>query len=155
MMDEKIMELRDKSRYRLKDLCERTLQTLFGEVTFQRRLYEDRKTRQTVYLLDQYLSIEKRKPLSPHLKEWAIRLASEGTSYRKAVSLLEEWFGKPVLSHETIRQKLIERGMAPQEEVPMKEENKPAGASGNRGLRALFFMVVVVGISIASVVEVC
>ena len=29
------------------------------------------------------------------------------------------------LSHETIRQKLIERGMAPQEEAPIKEESKP------------------------------
>jgi len=29
------------------------------------------------------------------------------------------------LSHETIRQKLIERGIAPQEEAPIKEETKP------------------------------
>jgi len=96
MMDEQIMELRDKNRYRLKDHRERTIQTLFGEVTFQRRLYEDRITGQTVYLLDQYLSIEERKPISPHLEEWAIRLAAEGTSYRKAANLLKEWFGKPI-----------------------------------------------------------
>ncbi|PTQ55576.1 MAG: hypothetical protein BSOLF_1822 [Candidatus Carbobacillus altaicus] len=120
------MKLRDKNRYRLKDHRERTIQTLFGEVTFQRRLYEDRTTGQTVYLLDQYLSMEKRKPMSPpYLEEWAIRLAAEGTSYRKAANFLEEWFGKRVLSHETIRQKLIERGMSFQEEAPIKEEIKP------------------------------
>ncbi|PTQ56234.1 MAG: hypothetical protein BSOLF_0574 [Candidatus Carbobacillus altaicus] len=34
--------------------------------------------------------------LNPYLEEWAICLAAEGTSYRKAVSLLKEWFGKHI-----------------------------------------------------------
>jgi len=96
MVDEKIMELRDKNRYRLKDHRERTIQTLFGDVTLQRRLYEDRKTGQTVYLLDQYLSIEERKPISPHLEEWAIRLAAEGTSYIKSGKSPQRMVWKPI-----------------------------------------------------------
>ncbi|MBE3595013.1 MAG: ISLre2 family transposase [Candidatus Carbobacillus altaicus] len=129
-LDEQIMEQRDKNRYRLKDQRPLTIQTLFGEVTIERRMYIDRQTGQTQYLLDQYLSIEGNKTISPNLEDWAIRLAVEGTSYRKAANLLKEWFGKPVLSHETIRQKLIERGIQNQKEeaeqhpLPQEEDTK-------------------------------
>ncbi|WP_084213625.1 UPF0236 family transposase-like protein [Thermicanus aegyptius] len=77
---------------------------MFGEVTFQRRLYDDRKTGQIVYLLNQYLSIEEREPISLHRDEWAIYLTAEGTSYRKAANLLKEWFGKPIfLTNQTAK----------------------------------------------------
>ncbi|PUU87377.1 UPF0236 family transposase-like protein, partial [Halanaerobium sp.] len=40
-IDQAIMENRDKDKFKLKDIKERTIDTLFGEVTIKRRYYQD------------------------------------------------------------------------------------------------------------------
>jgi len=47
------------------------------------------------------------------LLETAIAFAAEGPSYRDSARRLEQLLGYPVLSHETIREKLIQRAEEP------------------------------------------
>jgi len=107
-MDEQLAETRDKRRYQLKDKRKTTIQTLFGEVTFRRNYYLDRKTGTYTYLLDAMLQFDGAQSISPCLEETAISLAVECSSYRKAARTLEKMVGYAVMSHEAIRQLVLE-----------------------------------------------
>lgn len=122
-LDEWIMEQRDRSRFRLHDLRELSLGTMFGEITFKRRVYRDREKNQFVYLLDQALSFDGESMVSPHLEEMAIELASQGPSYRESAKKIEAFLGYPAISHEAIRNKLIERAKQP---IPASETKRKA-----------------------------
>ena len=52
-IDEEICNLRDKTRYRVKDFKKATVTTLLGDVRFKRRYYIDRQSATYVYLLDE------------------------------------------------------------------------------------------------------
>ncbi|AGA57472.1 Uncharacterized protein family (UPF0236) [Thermobacillus composti KWC4] len=122
MLDQIILEQRDRERYRVKAERETSVNTVFGNIRFKRRLYMDRQTGKHVYLLDQHMRFEGRGKVSPHLLETAIAFAAEGPSYRDSARRLEQLLGYAVLSHEAIRGKLIE-----QAEKPVKAtEKRPA-----------------------------
>lgn len=122
-LDEWIMESRDKDRFRMHDRRKVSLSTSFGEVTFTRRMYQDRYTQKYVYLLDRLMSFEGHEGVSPHLEELAIELASRGPSYREAAEQIEQFLGYPAMSHETIRKKLLEWN---EKEIPKpKNKRKP------------------------------
>ena len=108
-IDRWIMENRDHSRYRLRDIRKVTMGTSFGEITFARRLYQDREKGNLVYLLDQALAFDGQSGMSPHLEAWAVELATVGPSYREAAKQIEALLGYPAISHETIRQRLMEK----------------------------------------------
>ena len=128
-LDEIILEQRDRERYRVKAERETSMNTVFGNIRFKRRLYMDRQTGKYVYLLDQHLRFEGRGKVSPHLLETAIAFAAEGPSYRDSARRLEQLLGYPVLSHEAIREKLIEQA------------EKPVKAVEKRKARVLFVEV--------------
>lgn len=106
-IDTWIMNMRDKDRYRVHDKREVSLSTMFGEVTFKRRMYRDRKCAEYVYLLDQVLSFEGEIGISPQLEQLAVELASRGPSYRESSEQIEKFLGYSALSHETIRERLL------------------------------------------------
>lgn len=106
-MDEQLMEQRDKGRYRMKGVREISIDTLFGTVSFARRLYLDRQKEKYVYLLDQMLQYDGQKKISPCLEEAAVVFASQGPSYRDSANRLEKLLGYRPLSHEAIRERLI------------------------------------------------
>jgi hypothetical protein len=106
-LDNWIMEHRDRSRFRLHELRHVSMSTSFGEITFARRLYRDRKKRTYVYLLDQSLSFDGQSGISPRLEEWAVELATVGPSYHEAARQIEALLGYQAISHETIRQRLM------------------------------------------------
>lgn len=112
-LDQQILEQRDRERYRVKDERETSVNTVFGNVRFKRRLYCDRRSGKHVYLLDQLLQFEGRGKVSPHLEETAIAFASQGPSYRDSAKRLEQLLGYNVLSHQAIREKLMERAQQP------------------------------------------
>lgn len=109
MMDQQILEQRDRSRYRVKEERETSVNTVFGHIRFKRRLYVDRQSGKHVYLLDRLLQFEGRGKVSPHLEETAIAFASQGPSYRDSAKRLEQLLGYNVLSHQAIREKLLEK----------------------------------------------
>jgi hypothetical protein len=113
VLDQQILEQRDRERYRVKEARETSVNTVFGSIRFKRRLYSDRRSGKHVYLLDQLLQFEGRGKVSPHLEETAIAFASQGPSYRDSAKRLEQLLGYNVLSHQAIREKLLARAEQP------------------------------------------
>src|SRR5690625_1873354 len=121
-MDQAIAEGRDKKRFELKDKRKLNLDSLFGRVSLRRNYYLDRVTGDYVYLLDQYLKFDGGKGTSPVVQELGIELAVTGPSYRHAEDALEKLLGYPVISHEGIRQQLINTEVLPREKETIKQD---------------------------------
>ncbi|MBC7107163.1 MAG: ISLre2 family transposase [Firmicutes bacterium] len=134
LLDEYLMVHRDSQRYRLRARRKRTLETMFGPITFGRRYYWDTKERKRVYLLDEQLGLGKRDQVSPVLNELAIYWATKGSSYRDARDRLEDLYGYRVLSHETIRRHLLRWA----ESAKAREEEEAERAEGRRKVPAIF-----------------
>ena len=77
----KLKERKEKFESLEKDT--RTIISIFGEINFERRYYQDKETKERIYLLDQFLKLEKRERMLPNVKERLIEEARE-TSYRRA-----------------------------------------------------------------------
>jgi len=69
-----------------------------------------------VALLDQVLGLEKGERVSPGLAVAGVYQAVTGPSYRAASAALRQFFGHPVLSHESLRQLVLEAGKVIQEQ---------------------------------------
>ncbi|MBW2005924.1 MAG: ISLre2 family transposase [Deltaproteobacteria bacterium] len=136
-IDKFLMATRDKERYELKEKKERTLQTLVGPITIQRRYYWDKEEASWVYLLDQALKLEQYEAISPGLMQLAVTWAVKGPSYRDARDRLADLYGAQVLSHEAIRQAVLEVGEA----TAREDENKIIREEGKRQVKALFIEV--------------
>ena len=121
-LDEVIASGRDKNRFYLKDKRTLTFESVFGSVTLERNYYQDKKTGKYVYLLDQYLKFDGTKGMSPVVQDLAIELAVTGVSYRQASAAMEKLLGYPVISHEGIRQQLLNTEVIPERSVPLEEE---------------------------------
>lgn len=79
-----IFKLKDrKEKFECLEKDDRTIISIFGEVNFKRRYYQDKKTKERIYLLDQFLKLEKRERMLPNVKERLIEEARE-TSYKRA-----------------------------------------------------------------------
>jgi len=107
-LDQEIAEARDKTRFQLKDKRAMTMDSLFGSIEVSRNYYYDRENNKYMFLLDQHLQFEGAKGLSPLVQEMAMELAVEGQSYRSASHTLEKLLGYSVISHESIRQHLLQ-----------------------------------------------
>ena len=91
-----IAENRDKRRFQLK-----------------RNYYFDCETGKYVSLLDQYLVFDGGQMMSPVVQDLAIELAVSGVSYRQASDALEKLLGYPVISHEGVRQQVLNTEVIP------------------------------------------
>ena len=85
-----IAETRDKKRFYLKDKRPLKLESVYGSVELERNYYQDRETGEYVFLLDQYLSFDGTKGMSPVVQELAMELAVTGVSYRQAGQAFEK-----------------------------------------------------------------
>lgn len=137
LLDRTLMANRDTKRFECKERRNRTLQTLVGPVTFERRYYRDVEKGEWVHLLDQALGLKAYEQVSPGMVQLAVTWATRGPSYRDARDRLEELYGAQLLSHEGIRQILIEVGEAAQQE----RENVVTRSNGKRRVDALFIEV--------------
>ncbi len=118
-LDEQIAKERDKKRYRLHEKRTTTIVSLFGEIEVDRNYYRDREKGEYVFLLDHYLDFEGAGTFSPLIEEAALELAITGSSYRKAAQTLETLLGYRVISHEAIRQHLLQIASIPKERQPV------------------------------------
>ena len=121
-LDEAIASERDKKRFYLKDKRTLKFESVFGQVELKRNYYQDRKTGKYVYLLDQYLAFDGTKGISPVVQDLAIELAVTGVSYRQAGKAMENLLGYPVISHEGIRQQLLNTEVVPEASVPLAKD---------------------------------
>ena len=82
--EEIIFKLKDrKEQFESLEKDERTLISIFGEINFKRRYYQDKETKERIYLLDQFLKIEPGERILTNVKERMIEEARE-TSYKRA-----------------------------------------------------------------------
>lgn len=82
--DRMLMEERDKSRYRHKGIRQTTVKTVYGEVTYNRVVYEvmeEDGTRHFVYLLDKTLELGNIGLVSENMAELLVKGITE-LSYR-------------------------------------------------------------------------
>lgn len=107
-IDINLMAKRDKKRFEYKELRKRNYVTMLGPVTFSRRYYWDNQEKEWVFLLDKALDFDAEGKISGCLKELVVLWATKGTSYRDAESRLVDLYGHQVISHEKIRQVLIQ-----------------------------------------------
>jgi len=130
---ESVLDLRDKSRYVVKDFREASVPTLLGDVAFKRRYYFDKETGAYVHLLDEALGFEGGR-VSPGLAITAALQAVLNPSYRAARDSLRQFYGHQVISHETIRQLVLMLG----DMVEKEERERRDDADGKRRVPVIF-----------------
>ena len=139
LIDEKLMEERDKEVLENKGIRKRELKTLFGVIELKRRYYKDINGTYH-YLLDEYLGIPANDRQSPALKEVAFKLIKD-LSYRKSAEKVEEILNVST-SHSTIhnwvqklggrirrkraekRERLFEAGLLPESDEEDEERKE-------------------------------
>ncbi len=130
-LDEMILHIRDKERFEVKDTRSASVPTLFGDVTFKRRYYEDVETKDYVHL--EVLGV-KAGQASPCLATAAVIQAVIDPSYRAARESLEQSCGYQIISHETIRQLIIRMG----KQIEQEEAEKCRKPEGKRRVPVIF-----------------
>lgn len=104
----------------------REVLTRVGLISFKRRYYWDCEEERCVFLLDEFLELEKRQRVSEGVRADAVEAAVAGTSYRKAAAELERRDCQVTVSHEAIRQWTLQTGDSLQDDVE-RESMNPAG----------------------------
>lgn len=66
----------------MKDKRRTTIQTLFGEVTFERNYYLDREQNRYTFLLDSFLAFDGSQSISPCLEETAVVFRNQKSSHK-------------------------------------------------------------------------
>lgn len=119
--DRKLMESRDKKKYRHKGLRETSVNTVMGEVKYKRVMYEicEGGVTKTVYLLDEVLNIREEGKVSSNLVEKVIETVPITDSYRKSEKVIEETTNTTI-SHEKIRNIIVKIG----EKISSKEKEE-------------------------------
>lgn len=114
-----IFKLKDrKERFEALEKDERTIISIFGEINFKRRYYQDKETKERIYLLDQFLKLEKRERMLPNVKERLIEEARE-TSYKRAGQKAS--YGTEI-SKQTVKNEIHKLDFKP--EIVEEKENK-------------------------------
>ena len=125
-LDKRIMATRDMGRYEYKEKKEKTWISRVGPVTIRRRYYWDAENEGWVFLLDEALGCTGKGSLSGGMKEMSVVWGTRGPSYRDAQERLKEMYGSQVISHETIRQLVIQTSKRPAKEAEGPKREKPA-----------------------------
>ena len=96
--DRMLMEDRDKKKYRNKGARQTTIKTVYGEVTYQRTVYEvigEDGTRRFVYLLDETLELDQVGLISTNMAQLLVKGITE-LSYRECASQVSEMTGQTI-----------------------------------------------------------
>jgi hypothetical protein len=108
LIDDKLKKERKRGELSNQGKRLRYMTTLLGDITFYKRLYQERGGKYR-YLLDEKLSLEKNQRASKAYQKIAGLLAFVSGSYRKAEELIREFYGEGP-SFESIRQQTIRQG---------------------------------------------
>ena len=96
--DRELMAARDKTRYRNKGLRETTVKTVYGEVTYSRRIYQtilDTGEKAFVFLLDDAMQMEKIGLISSNLAEKLAMTITEAP-YRETAEMISTTCGQSI-----------------------------------------------------------
>ncbi len=98
-MDARLMNQRDLETWEVIGFRKKDAISSFGEFTYRRRLYRNKKTGETRFLLDDLLGWPIRAKITPRLREIAVKLSTE-ISFRRVAETLSQLF--PNISTVTI-----------------------------------------------------
>lgn len=139
--DRKIMENRDKKKYRHKGLRETSVNTVMGEIKYKRAMYEiqEEGVKKTVYLLDETLKISVEGKVSSNLVQKVVETVPVTDSYRKAEKVIDTTTNTS-LCHEKIRGIIIKVGdrITNREKEERKLFDKNQLIAGLKEITALF-----------------
>lgn len=139
--DRKLMENRDKKKYRHKGLRQTSVNTIMGEIKYKRVMYEvqEEGITKTVYLLDETLKISAEGKASSNLVEKVIETVPVTDSYRKAEEVIDTTTNTS-LSHEKIRNIIVKIGdkITNKEKKERKLFDKNQLVAGLKEVTALF-----------------
>ena len=139
--DRKLMENRDKKKYRHKGLRETSVNTVMGEIKYKRAMYEiqEEGVKKTVYLLDETLKISVEGKVSSNLVQKVVETVPVTDSYRKAEKVIDTTTNTS-LSHEKIRNMIVMIGdkIANKEKEERKLLDKNQLIAGLKEITALF-----------------
>jgi hypothetical protein len=139
--DRKLMENRDKKKYRHKGLRETSVNTVMGEIKYKRVMYEiqEEGITKTVYLLDEKLNISVEGKVSSNLVETVVETVPITDSYRKAETVINATTNT-TLSHEKIRSMIVKIGdkITNKEKEERKLFDKKELIAGLKEVTALF-----------------
>ena len=96
--DRELMEGRDTARYRNKGLRETSIKTVYGEVTYSRRIYQtalDTGEKAFIFLLDDAMTMEKIGLISSNLAEKLAMTITEAT-YRETAEMISATCGQSI-----------------------------------------------------------
>ena len=138
--DRMLMEERDKKKYRNKGARKTTVKTVYGEVTYQRMVYEvleENGTKRFIYLLDETLELNHIGLISANMAELLVKGITE-LSYRECASQVSEMTGQTISAMgvwnaiQALGEKVCE------EEVELTEEYKKGHIRGKKEAPVLF-----------------
>ena len=139
--DKKLMNTRDKKKYRHKGLRKNTIKTIMGEVEYQRAMYEmeENGIKKTVYLLDEKMHINVDGKVSENMIEKVVEIVPITDSYRKAETVIKETTNA-TLSFEWIRKLTLAVGdkISRREKEERKLLSKGQLVEGLKQITALF-----------------
>mgnify|MGYP001031475561 CR=1 FL=1 len=141
--DRKLMNSRDKKKYRHKGLRGDTIKTVMGEVQYKRTMYEINEDgiKKTVYLLDEQVGLKNKDygKVSDNVIEKVVEIVPITDSYRKAETVIKETTNL-TLSHEAKRNLVVKVGdkVAKKEKEERKLYNKNQLISELKEITALF-----------------
>ena len=138
--DRILMEDRDKKKYRNKGARQTTVKTVYGEVTYQRTVYEVTEevgTRHFVYLLDETLDLDHVGLISTNMAELLVKGITE-LSYRECARQVSEMTGQTIsaMGIWNVIQALGEKVC--EEETELTEAYKKGQVKGKREVPVLF-----------------
>ena len=138
--DRQLMKERDKSCYRHKGLRQTTIKTVYGEVTYQRAVYEAKNedgSRRFVYLLDEMLELENVGLISMNMAEILVSGITE-LSYRECAAKASQMTGQTIsaMGVWNVIQALGEKVC--EEEKELVEAHKAGKIHGSREVPVLF-----------------
>lgn len=137
-IDSKLGGQRDTAELKNIGMRSRTIITCFGEITYRRRLYQNTKTKEYHFLLDETMGIEKRRRLSPRMEKLGVELGTE-MPFRRAAKILgyivpevnamtvwkavQEAGEKVAKEAKAIREAVFQKGAVPRGEKTIKDLN--------------------------------
>ena len=138
--DRMLMEGRDKKKYRNKGARQTTVKTVYGEVTYQRTVYEvaeEDGTKRFVYLLDETLELDHVGLISTNMAELLVKGITE-LSYRECAAQVSEMTGQSIspMGVWNVIQALGEKVCG--EEAELTEAYKKGHLKGKKEVPVLF-----------------
>ena len=138
--DRMLLEDRDKKKYRNKGGRQTTVKTVYGEVTYQRNVYEvteEDGRKRFVYLLDETLDLDHVGLISTNMAELLVKGITE-LSYRECARQVSEMTGQTIsaMGVWNVIQALGEKVC--EDEAELTEEYKKGHVKGKREVPVLF-----------------